>query len=572
MLGWLKSLFCRKKRLSELEIKELEDTIESLKNEVNNKNSIVLENEKTISSLNQEAQKNNSIIQEAQEDILRLEKEVKSLMDNIQKKNDALDSKNAKLEFIANVINALPEKNPSYEKYLKLLKEDYIKYANENDALAAEANALLKLQSVAKQLEILSYDEALLNKNIVAIAGSFSSGKSSFMNSFFTTRKIELPIGTNQTTAISSYVMNGTKSITGYSYKGGKVNISDEIFTLFSYDKVDEFNFNMKQIINHIVVRNEFVKEFNNLCFIDTPGFNAGQETDTDYETATTAIATANSIIWCIDVGSGTIKGDECDILYDIFIKNENIGIYVVLNKADLKSDDENIQVMDLIENQMTIKGIPFEGISLYSSNSNYGYTFINQPESFNYYKGVSLSEFLENYNVENKQKEKNLLKQVDEVFEEYINADNQRIAKLENQIRTLKILENSFSSINDSKDDQIAYYKARIDTKHFQPKQFADSIEKDEDLFNSLADLKSELKQTIEKDTSDIEKAKQLCTNMKKAVSEVFGHKLSANKNTSEDKLIDSITTPAIRYCNNCRKENKQDAKFCLGCGRSFL
>ena len=140
----------------------MEDTIESLKNEVNNKNSIVLENEKTISSLNQEVQKNNSIIQEAQEDILRLEKDVKSLMDNIQKKNDALDSKNAKLEFIANVINALPEKNSSYEKYLKLLKEDYIKYANENDALAAEANALLKLQSVAKQLELLTYDEALL--------------------------------------------------------------------------------------------------------------------------------------------------------------------------------------------------------------------------------------------------------------------------------------------------------------------------------------------------------------------------------------------------------------------------
>ena len=57
MLGWLKSLFCRKKNGSELEIKELEDTIESLKNEVNNKNSIVLENEKTISSLNQEAKK-----------------------------------------------------------------------------------------------------------------------------------------------------------------------------------------------------------------------------------------------------------------------------------------------------------------------------------------------------------------------------------------------------------------------------------------------------------------------------------------------------------------------------------
>lgn len=568
MLGWLKSLFCRKKRLSELKIKELEDTIESLKNEVNNKNSIVLENEKTISALNQETQKNNSIIQEAQEDILRLEKEVKTLMDNIQKNNEALDSKNAKLEFIANVINALPEKNPSYEKYSKLLNEDYMKFSNENDALAAEASALKKLQSVAKKLELLTYDETLLNKNIVAIAGSFSSGKSSFMNSFFTTRKIKLPIGMDQTTAISSYVMNGKESITGYSYKGGKVDISNEIFTLFSYGKVAEFNFNMKHIINHIVVRNEFVKDFNNLCFIDTPGFNPGQETDADYDTATTAIATASSIIWCIDGSAGTIKGDEFDILYDIFNKNENIGIYIVLNKADLKSYEENLLILDEIENQLNTKNIPFEGISLYTSQR----TFVEQPEEYSCNRGMSLLEFLDSKNIENKQKEENLLKQVDEVFEEYINADNQRIAKLENQIRTLKILENSFSSLNDSKDDQIAYYKARIDTKHFQQKQFAEPMEKDEDLFNSLADLKSELKQTIEKDTSDIEKAKQLCTNMKKAVSEVFGHKLSANKNISKDKFEDSITAPIIRYCNNCGKENKPDAKFCLGCGRNFL
>ena len=101
---------------------------------------------------------------------------------------------------------------------------------------------------------------------------------------------------------------------------------------------------------------------------------------------------------------------------------------------------------------------------------------------------------------------------------------------------------------------------------------QFEDSMEKDEDLFNSLADLKSELKQTIEKDTSDIEKAKQLCTNMKKAVSEVFGHKLSANTNISEDKPEVSITAPAVRYCNNCGNENKLGAKFCRVCGRTFL
>jgi chromosome segregation ATPase len=152
MLGWLKTLFCRKKSASELEKKELEDTIEFLKKEINYKNSIVLEKEKIISNLNLEAKKNDSIIQEDQENILRLEKEVKTLMNAVKEKDETLESKNAKLEFIANVINSLPKKNVSYEKYLKLLNEDYINFSNENDAFAAEAAAFLKLQSVSKQL------------------------------------------------------------------------------------------------------------------------------------------------------------------------------------------------------------------------------------------------------------------------------------------------------------------------------------------------------------------------------------------------------------------------------------
>lgn len=577
MLGIFK-IFFRKN------IKEFENKIASLEMEIKNKDAIFSEKEilvsKLRSSLNekdekitvlhQESEKKDSIIQESQEDILKLEQEIKTAMKEIEEKDKDLDSKKEKLEFIAQVINSNPVKNASYEKYLRLLHEDYMKYANENDSLAGEAAALLKLQNVSKQLELLTYDDALLNKTIVAIAGSFSSGKSSFMNSFFTTRKIKLPTGMDQTTAISSYVMNGDESITGYSYRGGRINIANNVFKLFSYGKVEEFNFNMKQIINHIVFRNQFVKEFSNLCFIDTPGFNPGQETETDYDTATIAIATASSIIWCIDGSAGTIKGDEFDILYDIFSKNKDIGIYIVLNKADLKSYEENLSILDEIENQLNIKCIPFEGITLYTSQR----SFINQPEEYNCYRGISLMEFLDNNNTENKQKEETLLKLVDDVFEEYINADKQRIAKLEKQIRTLKILENSFSSINDSKDEQISYYKARVDTKRFQMKQFDESSQKDEDLFDSLADLKNELKQTVENDKSDIEKANELCTSMKKAVAEVFGHKLSATKKqTEESSCKDSNTQKSdVKYCNNCGTKNKQDARFCINCGKDFL
>lgn len=57
-----------------------------------------------------------------------------------------------------------------------------------------------------------------MRKTVVAVAGSFSSGKSSFMNSFFVNRNVKLPTGMTQTTAISSYVMpDEVPSIMGHS-------------------------------------------------------------------------------------------------------------------------------------------------------------------------------------------------------------------------------------------------------------------------------------------------------------------------------------------------------------------
>lgn len=455
---------------------------------------------------------------------------------------------NEKLQFIANVVNSLPVKNAAYEKYLKLLHNDYMKYANENDSLAGEAEALIKLQNVSKQLELLTYDATLLNKTIVAVAGSFSSGKSSFMNSFFTTREIKLPTGMDQTTAISSYIMNGEKSIAGYSYKGGRIDIPPSVFSLFSYGKIEEFRFNMKQIIDHIVFRNEFVKTFDNLCFIDTPGFNPGQETETDYDTATSAISTASAVIWCIDSSAGTIKSDELDILSDIFDKNPELKIYIVLNKADIRSEEENLSTMDEVENELNMKGIQFEGITLYSSNS----FFTEQSEYENHHKGISLLEFLESSNVENNQKENKLLSLVDEVFNDYIDADNQRINRLEKQISILKTIENSFSKLNDSKDEQISYYKARVDRKRYPAAKEFDDDSQNEDLFNGLAELKKNLKKPVENDKSDIEKARELCRSMKKAVAEVFGHEL-------------------VKSCPYCGKEIDRDSDFCPECGHNL-
>lgn len=551
------------------------EAVADLKAELAKSKQAELEKDSTISSLSKdvsELSEKLSTEQEASkakaESLNSALAELESAKSDIQNKNAELEkarmdiqNQDDKMKFIADIINAQPVELPAMQEFKKLLSTDYMEFAKENDSLADEAGALLKLQEVERQLELFSYDEAIAKKTIVAVAGSFSSGKSSFMNSFFSSRKVKLPTGMTQTTAIPSYVLVAdAPSITGYSYKGGKIAVSEKIFILFSHERIHEFSFNMKQLVHNIIFRNKFVHEFKNLCFIDTPGFNPGIEQESDTDAATTAISTASVLLWCVDTCAGTIKDDEIDILCDIYKKNENIAIYVIVNKADLRSVEEIESVMDEIESQLQNADIPFEGISAYSSSNIYS----QQPEELaGLVRGVSLSDFLASKDVENNQKETLLLSLVKDVFDAYIQADKARIEKLERQIKTFDALQESFTQQLDLKDDIILKYKAQRDRtyekkitrqdggglhaqaqrdgkhedkitdatgKNYETEQNNeteenDEIEENDKMFIALSEIRADYQETIKKDKRDIAAAEELCTKMQKCISDLFGH-----------------------------------------------
>ena len=196
-------------------------------------------------------------------------------------------SLNERLSFIGSVIESEPEPSSGLETFRKLLEQDYQDYANQNAFLASEARAMKTLQQIEVQIEQLARAPQILAKSIIAVGGAFSSGKSSFLNSFFSQNKVKLPVGMDQTTAISSYVLAGERSeITGYSYRGARVAVPEKIFSLFTYRKKDQFRFNMKRIISDIVFKTEFVRPYENICFVDTPGYNPGSSSELDKNTA----------------------------------------------------------------------------------------------------------------------------------------------------------------------------------------------------------------------------------------------------------------------------------------------
>ena len=436
---------------------------------------------------------------------------------------------NDRLAFIAGVIEAKPEQNSGIKKFRKLMDEDYQRYANQNSSSSSGAKAMKTLQEVGAQLEVLARDQQILGKTIVAIGGAFSSGKSSFMNSLFSQDKVALPVGMDQTTAIASYVLDGENTeITGYSYKGARVTVPEKIFSLFTYRKKDEFKLNMKLIIDDIVFKTGFVKPYSNICFVDTPGFNPGSSSELDYNTAITAIAGAQVLLWCFDVSGGTIHDDGFTILQDILKENPDIKIYIIANRADLKSPEENAEIIEQAEMMLQNNSVEYEGISLYTSRKKFG----SQPEEYaSMVKGKPLTDFLEEYNKKTDTgKEDELLKLVRGVFDEYIRADDAQISDTNKKIQDAKSISSRIQYAFGKKDEIISEIKSHISQKELQRmgSQAPDGKDDTQDDVDAVSEIMEEnmrvLQATLRKATADKAAAEQLCRKFEECVGSIFG------------------------------------------------
>lgn len=434
------------------------------------------------------------------------------------------------LTFVADVVNAPIEKNNSIEILRDLIENKYVNEFAPSVIYKDEANAYKKLQAVLKKVELLSYEGNISNKNVIAIAGSFSSGKSSFINSLFkSSKEVRLPTGMTRTTAISSYIIDDKKvDITGITRDGGKLSIPSEIYKLFGHENEKKFHFNMKRLIDHIIVKNEYVTKFPNLCVIDTPGFNPGSDTDLDKKTALEALANVNAFIWCVPCTAGTIRKDEFEILSEIFESKPNCKFYVIVNKADQKPVDEATDVLEDIYDNIVNNNMEdyLEGICLYSSNKK----FDNQDPDYSIHEGKTLLEFFKQYDVPNKKAKNEILEEISSVFEGYINNDKNLI---EDYKSVLKMLNNSEYSF----DMSVNTYKTKlekVEAKAVRDGGLTDdgepeNIDKSSKVFHDeINNIEFKFKDLIETSNSNIEKAVELKQKISMAFTDFW---ISINK-----------------------------------------
>jgi len=374
-----------------------------------------------------------------------LEKEFKIMQEknmNLATENEEIKQRLRNFDLVSDAINARPDNHGHIAEFQVLLDNDFSNSIAGAVFGANDAVALKKMEKVRDEMTLIAQCRTLHSKSIGAIGGGFSSGKSSFINSFLDGSKsnIKLAEGINPVTVIPSYVVCGEDShVDGISFKGRRFDIAIDMYNSLSHDYVKKsFPFELNRIIFYTTVQTPMKTEyFENLCLIDTPGYNPPSAGNTrhDFENAKRYIEKAAFLIWMVGLDSnGTFPKSDIEFLeqIDLFGSMEGPQLYVVANKAGLKKPEDIEDILDNFAESLDDYNISYAGISAYDSK---------EKKQFAYRK-KDLFEFLAEHNKPS-EKYVELKKILHEVFTKYVGELNSRYNRhsdVRKQINTLKL------------------------------------------------------------------------------------------------------------------------------------
>ena len=437
-----------------------------------------------------------------------------------------LDNLEGKFNLLSQLLAARPINDDALNKFQQLMDKDYIDYAKVDDALAEEAEALLELQDIRNSLEIFIHNKDIYSKNTIALAGGFSSGKSTFCNHIFSTKEIQLPVSIDPETAIPAYVISGSKAPNafGLTATGGSIELGVDSYKQMNHDFLKSFNFNLKDLMPSVVIHAKMPQDYEHICFIDTPGYNSSATTDSftnrDYETALTFSKQAKVLFWFFVVKDGTIPDSDLEFLEKIHEAAPTKKIVFICNKAELIPDSEIEEILDNCENTLEEKDIPYEGIIAYSAK---------KAKEYGYRKN-SLKKIISELNCQNTDKKKELQKKLKKLFSKHINADANRIQSTQEKFKTLNQIQLHFKSLINGIESKFRdeAVKSQLEAIRHEKSYGAEKIDKLEtESIKTIYENISKLKEDLVKDTEKYRKNKEtisaIALKMEAIVKEIF-------------------------------------------------
>ncbi|WP_131141985.1 acyl carrier protein [Helicobacter pylori] len=348
-------------------------------------------------------------------------------------------------DLIARILNAKTN-NEGLEEYQQILDNEFLEFASGVDSLKEKEIALLMLQEIQKELQLVASYPSLFQKTIVAVGGGFSAGKSTFLNNLLGL-KLKLPEHIDPTTAIPTYCLKGKREVLmGFSQNGGMVELPH---LAFDHQFLESLGFNLKEIMPFMLLSAPSVP-FEFLCFIDTPGFNSANQgyTGGDKEASKESLKHAKHILWLISCERGGIESDDLDYLQELY--EEGKQVFIVLSRADRRTKSQLEEVAKQIKETLKDNGIEFLGICAYSATRYQEYKeFSEKSHVFN-----SLEQFLMKLN-QRSEKQNEILGYLYEVrlmYEKAINQDANRFKRYQSELRSvgLDLMQKGFDDFSD--------------------------------------------------------------------------------------------------------------------------
>ncbi|MUU80548.1 dynamin family protein [Helicobacter pylori] len=354
-------------------------------------------------------------------------------------------------DLIARILNAKME-NEGLEEYQQILDNEFLEFASGVDSLKEKEIALLTLQEIQKELQLVASYPSLFQKTIVAVGGGFSAGKSTFLNNLLGL-KLKLPEDMNPTTAIPTYCLKGKKEVLmGFSQNGGMVELPN---LAFDHQFLKSLGFNLKEIMPFMLLSAPSVP-FEFLCFIDTPGFNPANQgyTGGDKEASKESLKHAKHILWLVSCERGGIESDDLEFLKDLY--EEGKQVFIVLSRADRRTKSQLEEVAIKIRETLKDNGIEFKGICAYSATRYQEIKeFSEKSKVFN-----SLEKFLMKLSQRSEKQNEILgyLYEVHRMYEKAIKQDASRFKRYQKALHSIKLdlLQKGFDDFNDGAFNKI--------------------------------------------------------------------------------------------------------------------
>ncbi|GAA6833432.1 acyl carrier protein [Helicobacter pylori] len=359
-------------------------------------------------------------------------------------------------DLIAHILNARIE-NDGLEEYQCILDNNFLEFASGVDSLKEKEIALLELQEIKKELQLVASYPSLFQKNMVAVGGGFSAGKSSFLNHLLGLN-LKLPEDSTPTTAIPTYCLKGEREVLmGFSQNGGMVELPH---LTFDHKFLKSLGFNLREIMPFMLLSAPSVP-FKFLCFIDTPGYNPSNQgyTGGDRQASEEYLANAKYILWVIDCQHGMIQSDDLDYLQELYEKYGK-KIFIVLSKADSRTKRQLEEIATNIREILEDKGVEFCGIGAYSS------TRYQEIKEFSEKSPVfdSLEKFLMKLNkkVEKQNEILSVLYEVHLAYEKAIKEDLSKFKRYQDALHSIKLdlMQKGFDDFSDASFNKIESLK----------------------------------------------------------------------------------------------------------------